>query len=95
MEDDRSDNVGANQNSVNILEYFRLNVNDGADKESSRSLVQRIHSEFSDVFTGIGCFESTFKLKVKEGSCLYKAPPRKVAYALEQPCRDHHNLKLS
>ena len=44
--------------------------------------MQRIHSEFSDVFTGIECFERNFKLRVKEGILLYQAPPRRVAYTI-------------
>ena len=36
-------------------------------------------------FTGIGCFEDTFKLHVREGSCPYQAPPKRVSYALQEP----------
>ena len=50
--------------------------------------MQRIHNEFSDVFTGIVCFEGTFKLRVKEGSCHYQSPVRRVAYTLQQPLKE-------
>ena len=37
---------------------------------------------------GIGCFEETFKLKVKEGSQLYHMPPRRLAYTLQEPLKE-------
>ena len=72
-EDDSSHSMGANQNNVNILDYFRLNANNVAD-EASRSIIQKMYSKFSNVFTGIGCFEGTFKLRVNKGSCPYQTP---------------------
>ena len=33
---------------------------------------------------GISCFEGTFKLQVREGSCQYHAPPRRVASSLHE-----------
>ena len=50
-------------------------------------MTQRSHSEFSSVFVGIGCYGVTFKLRVKEGSYSYQAPPRIVIYALQQPLK--------
>ena len=49
-----------------------------AGKEGSRLIMPKIHCEFSDVFTGVGCFEGTFKLKMKEGSHTSQALPRRV-----------------
>ena len=48
----------------------------------------KFHSDFIDVFTRIGCFEGTFKLRVKEGSCPYQASPRTVMYTLQQPIKE-------
>ena len=87
MEDNRSDSMGINLNNVNMLDYFRSGANIEADKEASRLIIQKIHSEFSNVFTGIGCFESTFKLRVKEDNHPYKTPPSWVAYTLQQPLK--------
>ena len=61
VEDHRSDSTDANQSNVNILDYFRSCAKTEAEKEASRSITQSIHSEFSDDFIGIGCFEGTFK----------------------------------
>ena len=36
------------------------------------------------MFLGIGCFEGTFTLLVKEGSQPYQVPPRRLAYALQE-----------
>ena len=43
-------------------------------KEQVRYL-QIKHKEFSNVFSGRGCFEGTFSLQVKDGSWPYEAPP--------------------
>ena len=56
--------------------------------EASRLITERIDDEFSDVFTAIGCFEGTFKLRFKEGSCPYQVPPRVVAYAIQQQLKE-------
>ena len=57
-------------------------------KESSRLITQKIHKELSDVFTGIGCLEGIFKLRVKEGSHPCQALPRRLGYALQQPRKE-------
>ena len=86
--DHRSDNVDANQSNINISDYFRCSAKIEADKETSKAIMQRIHNEFSDIFTGIGCFEGIFKLRVKEGSCPYQALPRRVAHTLQWPLEE-------
>ena len=45
-----------------------------ADKRASEVLTNKIHNEFSDVFSVIGCFEGTFTLQTKEGHQLYLPP---------------------
>ena len=47
-----------------------------------RLLKMKIHNDFSDIFTGIGCFKGTLRLQVREGSHPYQSPSRRVAYAL-------------
>ena len=56
-----------------------------ADRAASVETTQTIHNEYSDVSTGIGCFDGTFKLRVKEGSHSYQTLPRRVKYMLQQP----------
>ena len=73
--------IGAANNCINIPDYFRSSTNIEEDKRVSRLLTMKIYNDFSDVFTGIGCFEGTLKLQVKEGSL----PPRRMAYALQEP----------
>ena len=65
--------------------YFRSSTSREADKEASRILTEELHNHSSDVFTGISCCECTFKLQVREGSCLYQTLLRRVAYALQGP----------
>ena len=51
-------------------------------------MMQRIDTRFVDVFNGTGCFEGTFSLQLKPDSKPYQAPPRHVAYALQQPFKE-------
>ena len=63
-----TDKVGAPENNTNMPNYFRSNTNKAADKGTSKVLTNKIHNELSNVFSGIGCFEGTFGLQVKDGS---------------------------
>ena len=67
-----------------MLHYLRSSVNIKADKEGSKSIVQRVHSELSNVLTGIGHFVDTFKLGVKEFSQPCQTPFRSVADVLQK-----------
>ena len=69
-------------NKTHISDYFHSSDNKEADQRVSETITNRIHNEYSYLFYGIGCFEDTFSLQVKEGSCPYQAPPRRIAYAL-------------
>ena len=77
-------NVGATNNCLKIQDYFRSNASKQEDKKVSRLLTIKIYNEFSDIFTGSSCFKGTFKLGVREGSCLYQAPLKWVIYALQE-----------
>ena len=50
--------------------------------------IHRIHNEFNELFPGIGCLEDKFSLQVREGSCPYKAPPKRVVYVLQNPLKE-------
>ena len=39
----------------------------------------KIHDEYSDVFTGIGCFKGTFSLQVKDDVKAYQVQLRHIA----------------
>ena len=77
-------NVADANNCINITDYLKSSTKKKADKRVSRLLTMKKHKGFGDVFTGIGCVESTFILKVSESSCPYQALPRRVAYALQE-----------
>ena len=51
-------------------------------------MTQKIHNEFSDVFSGIKCFAGTFQLQVREGSLPYQTLPGRVPYVLQEPLED-------
>ena len=55
---------------------------------ASIAMMQKIHTRFGNVFNGIGCFEGTFSLQLKPYSKPYQAPPRHVAYALQEPFKE-------
>ena len=72
---------------ISINYFYSLN-NVDADKRSSITMRQSIHMRFGDIFNGIGCFEGTFSLQLKPDSKPYQAPPRCVAYALQEPFKE-------
>ena len=78
-------NAGNLNNCIKLPDYVRPSANGEVDKEVSRILTEKIHNDFSDIFIGISCFESTFKLQVRESSCPYKLSPRRVVYTLQRP----------
>ena len=39
-----------------------------SDRQKSKVLTNKIQNEFSSILSGIGCFEGTFTLQVKDGS---------------------------
>ena len=75
-------------NKTQMLDYFHSIDNKEADKRESEAITNRIHSECNDLFSGIGCFEGTFPLQVKEGSHPYQTTPRRVGYALQKPLKE-------
>ena len=82
--DSRSDSMDTINSNPNIPDYFRSSTDKEAEKKESHLIIQNIHSKFSDVFTGIGCFKGTFKLQVRGGSHTYQASPRRAAYVLQE-----------
>ena len=56
-----------------------------ADRVMSGETTQKMHSEYSKVFTGIGCFKGTFSLQVKDNTKPCQVLPRYIAYTLEEP----------
>ena len=58
-----------------------------ANKWASAGTTQTIHNEYSNVFTGIGCFKGTFSLQVKEDKTPCQVLPRPVVYALQEPLK--------
>ena len=65
-----------------MLDYFWSSINRAADKRVSQVLMQKIHNEFSNVFSGVGCFEGTFRLQVKEGSKPYQTQKQQIILPL-------------
>ena len=70
------------------INYFYSSNNEDADKRSSSTMKQSIHTRFGNVFNGIGCFEGTFSLQLKLDSKPYQAPSRHVPYVLQKPFRE-------
>ena len=57
-------------------------------KRVSAEIMQQLQRDFTDLFTGIGCFDETFSLQVKTDSKPYNVLPRCVAYALQKPFKE-------
>ena len=70
------------------INYFCSSNNVDADNRSSIAMTQSIHMRFGNVFNGIGCFKGTFSLQLKPDSKPYQAPPRHVAYELQEPFKE-------
>ena len=49
-----------------MSDYFHCSENKEADKRANEAIINRIYNEFNNFFSGIGCFEGTFSLQVKE-----------------------------
>ena len=79
-----NNNVSTITNCLNIPDYFRSGTKKTADRRVNRLLTMKIHNEFSDIITCIGCFDSTIKPWVRKGSCHYQVLPVKLAYALQK-----------
>ena len=88
-------NGQSNNTNVNTLtKYFLSSPNIKADKRKSSKLMHKIHTDFGDVFNGIGCFKCTFSLLLNPNSKPYQVPLRHVAYALQKPFKEEsENLK--
>ena len=61
----------SNKNKYEIG-YFIAGPEKDADMKASDVLLQTIHNEFKDVFTGIGCFKATYLLQAEEGTSLIR-----------------------
>ena len=54
------------------------------DMAASAKITWEMHNDYH-VFPGIRCFKLRLSLQVKEGGKPYQAPPRHVAYSLQEP----------
>ena len=52
--------VDAHHNNANMPHYLTSSTNRAADWKASNIFTKEIHNEFSNAFSGIGCFEVTF-----------------------------------
>ena len=75
-------------NKTQMSDYFHFSDNKEAGKRVSKTITNRIHNKFNNLFFTIGCFEGTFSLQLKEGIHPYQAPSRRVAYTLQKPLKE-------
>ena len=84
----------------NTINYFLPGPNQDNKKWGSVEITQQLEQHFTDVFTGIGCFDSTFLLQVKPDSKPYQVPLRCATDSLQKPFKEeleqlptaiHHN----
>ena len=82
---DMADKVDAHDNNTNISDYFKSSANRVVEKKELVRYWQIRYIMNSVIFfSGIGYFEGTFSLQVKDGKWPYQASPRRVAYALQE-----------
>ena len=85
------DYLNSSKIKTNMPDYFNSSAKKQKKKkkkEPSKAITKRIHNEFNYLFSGIGCFRGIFSFQVKDGSHLYQAPPRRIAYALQKPLKE-------
>ena len=82
------DYLNSSRGKTKMPDHFNSSNNKEADKRVNEAITNRIHNEFYSLFSGTTCLEGTFFMQVKDGSCPYQAPPRRVAYALQKPLKE-------
>ena len=50
------------------MDYFVAGPDKKANMAPSAKTTQELHSKYSDLFSGIGCFKGTLSLQLKEGA---------------------------
>ena len=80
--------LNSSTSKTDVPDYFYSNDNKETNKRASEAITNRIYNEFKNFFSDTSCFEGTFSMQIKEGSCQYKAPPRRLAYALDKPLKE-------
>ena len=83
-----SNYLNSSTNKTHMPDYFHSGYNKEADMRVRETITNRIHNEFNDLISGIGCFEDMFPLQVKDGTHPYQAQARRVAYVLQQPLKE-------
>ena len=82
-----SDCLNFSTSKTIMLDYFNSSDNKETDKRANEVITTRIHNEFNELFSSIGCFEGMFSLQVAECSFPYQTPPRRVVYASQKPMK--------
>ena len=59
-------NSHINDNDKSEIDYFVVGPDVEIDRASNVKIAMEMHNKFSDIFTGIGCFNGTVSSKVKD-----------------------------
>ena len=78
-------NLYANDKIKQGIDYFIAGPGMESNIVENTETTLKIHTEYNDVFTGIGCFKGAFSLWVKDGAKPYQVLLRHVANALQRP----------
>ena len=70
------------------IKFFIAGLDTEANRVASAKTTQITHNDYSDVFTGIGCFKASFLLQIKDDVKQYQITPRHVAYTLQKLFRN-------
>ena len=66
------------------IEYFIAGLDMESNRVASTETTQKIHNEYSNLFTCVGYFKSTFSLHFNNDTKPYHMHPRCVTYALKK-----------
>ena len=65
---DNTDKPMVDNKVSNTIEYFLQGPSYVSDKKKSAEITKQLQIDFKDVLNGIGCFDDTFSLQLKQDS---------------------------
>lgn len=81
-------NMPQNTTKKDDEKFFVDNEDKGRDMAESDRFGHYILKKFKNEFEGIGCLEETVQIHLKNNAIPYQSPPRRVAYALQEPLKE-------
>ena len=69
------------------IDYYTAGPEMEADRVAHAKRTKLMDNDYSDVFTGIGCFQGAVSLQIKDDAMPHQMQTKCVAYALQETYR--------